>query len=101
MSQVIRIKIDVTKIDKKRLYVGAKGTYLNAVLFLNDQTDSYGNNGMIVESVTKEESDKGIRGAILGNAQISGAKPQTNQAQQGNDGHPDGFKPMDNDDLPF
>ena len=66
----IQLKIDVTKIDKARLFIGAKGTYLDAVLFLNDEPDHYGNNGMIVQSASKEERAAGQRGAILGNAKL-------------------------------
>jgi hypothetical protein len=68
MKKVIQISIDVTKIDKAKLYQGAKGTYLNATLFLNEETDQYGNNGMIVQSVTLQERQAGVKGAILGNA---------------------------------
>lgn len=61
-------KIDVTKIDKKRLYKGEKGQYLSFVLI--DTPNSQYGDYMIVESVTKEEREKGIKGTILGNAKI-------------------------------
>ena len=67
MKRTIALKIDVTKIAKDRLYKGTKGTYLDAVLHFNDVQDQYGNNGMIVQSVSKEERQSGTRGAILGN----------------------------------
>lgn len=69
-KQIIQLKIDVTKIDKKRLYKGEKGTYLTAALLLNDDTDKFGNNGMILEQITKEERQAGHKGTILGNAKI-------------------------------
>lgn len=68
----IALKIDVSKIEKERLYVGKKGTYLDAVIFLNDEADEYGQNGMVVQSVSKEEKDAGKRGEILGNVKILG-----------------------------
>lgn len=71
-KQIIQLKIDVSKIDKKRLYQGQKGQYLTATLFLNDETDKFGNNGMVVEAITKEERDAGHKGTILGNAKIMG-----------------------------
>ena len=55
MSKLIAIKIDVTKIDKARLYQGAKGQYLDATVFLNDEQGQYGDNVMITQSVSKEE----------------------------------------------
>lgn len=74
--KVVKLKIDVTKIDKSKLFKGAKGTYLDAVVFLNDEVDQYGNNGMIVQSVTREDREQGIKGAILGNAQLPVEAPQ-------------------------
>jgi hypothetical protein len=68
--KVISLKIDVSKIDKSKLFKGEKGTYLDAVVFLNDEKDQYGNNGMITQSVSKEEREKGGKGVILGNAKI-------------------------------
>lgn len=67
MAKVINVKIDVKKIDKAKLYQGGKGTYLDAVIFINDEADQYGNWGMIVQSVSKEDKEKGVKGAIIGN----------------------------------
>ena len=75
MKKVIQISIDVTKIDKAKLYQGVKGTYLNATLFLNEETDQYGNHGMIVQSVSKDEREAGVKGAILGNAKVNQTQP--------------------------
>jgi hypothetical protein len=70
MPKLISLKIDVTKINKERLYKGAKGTYLDATVYLLDEPDEYGNFGMITEGVTKEERENGVKGAILGNAKV-------------------------------
>jgi len=43
MSKLITAKIDVMKIDKKRLFKGEKGTYLDLTIWINDTPDSYGN----------------------------------------------------------
>lgn len=77
-DKIIRLKIDVTKINKTKLYKGEKGTYLSCTILLNDQADQYGNNGMIIEDTTKEEREAGNRGNILGNAKIAGQAQQTN-----------------------
>jgi hypothetical protein len=37
--KVISLKIDIDKIDKSKLFKGQKGTYLDAVVFLNDEKD--------------------------------------------------------------
>lgn len=71
MQLGISLKIDVTKIDKARLFKGQKGTYLDITAFIDvDQEDQYGNNGMITQSVSKEERDAGTKGEILGNVKV-------------------------------
>ena len=80
MQKLISLSIDVSKIDARRLYKGKKGNYLSLTLFLKEETDQYGNNGFIVESITKEEREAGQKGTILGNAKflVSGSKPAQN-----------------------
>jgi len=70
MQKLISLSIDVSKINAKRLYKGKKGQYLSATLFLKEEVDQYGNNGFIVESITKEEREAGQKGTILGNAKF-------------------------------
>lgn len=68
----IAIKIDVTKINKDRLFVGKNGAkYLDAIL-IETPDSKYGDSHMIVQSVSKEERQAGVRGAILGNAKTLG-----------------------------
>ncbi len=61
-------KIDVTKIDKSFLFKGKSGTYLDVALIPNKSCrDQYGNDGMIVQSVSKQARQEGKKGPILGN----------------------------------
>jgi len=84
MKVGVKVKIDVTKIEKQRLFAGKKGTYLDATVFIDvDNKDQYDNNGMITQDVTKEEKDQGVKGPILGNVQVFW-KDDNNQAQQAN-----------------
>jgi len=85
--KTIAVNLDVKKIDKTKLYVGKKGTYLDAVVFLKDEADEYGNHGFIVQSVTKEEREKGVKGEILGNVKILGQQGN-NEPQKADDGLP-------------
>lgn len=64
---VIQCKIDVSKIDKTKLFKGAKGTYLDCTL-IETPTNPHGNSHMIVQAVSKEDRLAGVKGAILGNA---------------------------------
>jgi hypothetical protein len=61
-------KIDVSKIDKTALFKGAKGIYLDIVIWDNkDGTDQYGNDGFITQDIGKARRDAGERGPIIGN----------------------------------
>ena len=110
MTIGVSIKIDVTKIDKNRLFEGKKGKYLDATVFINpDEADQHGNHGMVTQDVSKEERDNGVKGNILGNvkvfwqgdgksvsnSQTGNTQEQTPQQSQGG-----GFDNFD-DDIPF
>jgi hypothetical protein len=97
---IIKLNIDVTKIDKSRLHKGAKGTYANFTVLLRDETDQYGNDGMIVEDVTKEERESGKKGTILGNAKIMG-KQQQPAPQKPAPKHHSQVDTGEGDDCPF
>lgn len=68
----ISIKLDVTKIDKARLFKGKTGAqYLDCTAFIDiDNKGQYGDNGMVTQDVSKEEKQREIRGAILGNGTV-------------------------------
>ena len=72
MKVGVTISLDVTKIDKSRLYKGVKGTYLDLTTFVDTETkDQYENNGFISQSQTKEEREGGAeRPPILGNVKV-------------------------------
>ena len=105
----VNLKIDVTKIDKSKLFVGKNGNkYLDAQVFIDlDDNDQYGNNGMITQAVSKEERDSGVKGAILGNSRkfwgdYEGQAPQQQKAPQQQAPQGQQMPPMDFDsDIPF
>ena len=105
MSKIIGLNINLSKIDKSRIVDGKKGKYLDAVVMLRDQPDQYGNDGMIVQSISKEERDRGLQGEILGNCKILGGGKQQNRSEPNNNPVQgsqinDSFDDMD-DSLPF
>jgi hypothetical protein len=69
---VINCKIDVTKILKERLFVGKNGAKYLDITLLPVTNSKYGEDYLCVQSVTKEERLKGMKGPILGNAKIMG-----------------------------
>ena len=71
MKVGISVRIDVTKIDKARLYKGAKGTYLDLTTFVDTAvSDQYENNGFVSQTLTKEERESKIQTPILGNVKV-------------------------------
>ena len=101
----IGIKIDVTKIDKSKLYKGNKGTYLDLTTFIDTENPSqFGDHGFISQSTTKEEKQNGVQMPILGNSKVFWQGES--QQQQGNYNQNQGQQPqnqnmMGDNDLPF
>ena len=114
MSKVgVRLKINVSMIEKARLFKGNKGMYLDATVFIDpDNQDQYGNNGMITQDVSKEEREQNVRGPILGNVQVfyreNQSAPQhgpatssTSTVNPTNSAQAPGFDDFEGDNLPF
>ena len=80
MSEIISVRINVSRIEKARLYAGKNGKYLDILLMKKREVDQYGNDWMVVQSVSKEERQQGVKGPILGDAKTLGlgepAKPK-------------------------
>ncbi len=90
----ISLKINVSKIDKTRLFDGKNGKYLDCTIFVDpDTVDQYGNHGMITQDVTKEEKNSGVKGAILGNAKVFWRTDESREPGSDDD--------FDDQDLPF
>ena len=66
----VNLLIDVSKLDKSRLYKGAKGTYANLTVFIDSNPDQFGKNGGVKEQATKEERDQKVKMPFVGNATI-------------------------------
>lgn len=105
MSKIgVNLKIDVSKIEKARLFKGKNGTYLDATVFIDlHEKDQYDNNGMITQAVSKDEKAQGAKGAILGNCKVfwtddnSQQPPSAPQPQHAPPPSADSF----DDDIPF
>ena len=66
---MISISINLDKVDESKLFPGKNGRYLDMVL-IETPNNQYGDDFMAVQSVSKEERDRGVKGTILGNAKI-------------------------------
>ena len=67
----INISIDVSKIDKTRLFKGKKGTYMDLTTFIDtNNPDQYNQHGFVSQSTSKEEREQGVKTPILGNCKV-------------------------------
>ena len=110
MPHVITVKIDVTLIDKAKLFKGSKCNkknilpqYLDLVLLPTKQSN-FGDwrdeqTHMVCQSVSKEERDKGVKGEILGNA--CEKKPRSNNQQSEPAAPSQSPEEPESDDVPF
>lgn len=85
---MITVKIDVTKIDKARLFKGEKGTYCDLIL-IETPNGKFGDY-MVKQSISKEERAANVQMPIIGNAQIRGGSrgapaPQHSKGNEGSD----------------
>ena len=101
----LKISIDVTKIDKSRIFAGKKGKYIDLTGFIDtDNPGQYGDHGTLSQSVTAEERQNGTRLPICGNIKVfwtdSGADNRKAPQRPGTGNYQ---APHDDtsDDLPF
>ncbi len=95
---MILVKIDVTKLDKKRFFTGAKGTYADLIL-IETPNGEYGDY-MVKQQVTKEEREARLQMPILGNAKIMGGGTRSAPPAQHANPQAGGNEPA-TDSIPF
>jgi hypothetical protein len=65
---MVKYKINLSKVDKKLLMDGEQGVWLfGAILENRDGPSKYGNDGFIVQDISKEAREAGEKGPIIGN----------------------------------
>ena len=57
MSKLLFGKINLSKIDKTKLFKGEKGIWMDLTIWLNDTPDKFGND-MSIEQSVKQGEDK-------------------------------------------
>jgi len=86
----INIKVNVSKIDKARIFEGAKGKYVDLVAFVDiDNQGQYGDNGTV-----SQKGEKGESLPIIGNVKVFWREQPKEQSHQGNGTSPE-------DSIPF
>lgn len=103
-----KVKLDVSKLDKSAFFKGAKGTYVDLVLWENrDGEDQYGNTHSVKQDLGKDRRDE--KTPYVGNAKPIGGGGRDRTPQDGyrqgssaardNGGSTPGFD--DDSDIPF
>lgn len=101
MTRGINLRINVSRIDKSKLFHGKKGVYLDMTLFLNDELSQDGNNGLIKQSQTKQEREDKVQARILGDAKIFWESESTTKITQKKVEEPKPQEDFVEDDIPF
>lgn len=70
MASIISANIDLTKINKSKIYEGKKGKYYPITIVLNDEPGQYGDSGYIMTEQTKDERDAKTQKEYLGNVKV-------------------------------
>jgi len=96
----MNIKIDVTKLDKDRLYQGKKGKYADLKAFIDtEQVGEYGDNGTVSQSTSKEERDNGVKMPVCGNVRVF-YKQESESKETPQPDHPQEFD-ITGEQIPF
>jgi hypothetical protein len=102
MARLVSIKIDLSKIDKSRIFESQKtgAKYLDITGVLTDTPDQYENNGFVKQNTTKEERESGVKLPIVGNLKLlkilnDPGTPVSAQPIQRE------VNPIETDELPF
>ncbi len=69
MSKLVKAKIDVTKIDKTKLFQGAKGTYLDVDIWIDENEPEAWKQASIVQSQSQEDREAGLPKNYIGNGE--------------------------------
>jgi hypothetical protein len=104
MPRPIKLRLDVTKIDKAGLYKGTKGTYLDCVAWPSKTPGQYGDTHYVVQELSKEKRDAGEKGAIIGNMTVPDDEPPQSQQSrplQRQQKMDEVFTDDDSDSIPF
>jgi len=99
LEGTIQIQLQLHRIDKKRLIQGQKGKYLDLVAFPNREGRSdRGDDGVTIQSVSKEEREAGERGPIIGNYRLIAAAKRDSAP---NAPAPEEVDPSEDEEIPF
>lgn len=71
MSSIINASIDLSKIDKSKIYEKDGRKWLSLQISVNDNLDNYGNNASVSIGQSKEEREAKTPKIYLGNGKVT------------------------------
>ena len=99
MSATIHAKLKLDLLDKSKIIKGKKHNYYDVTLFINDET-RYGNNVTIIDKMSKEDSDNGVKKNYIGEGKVVSVKGNVVRAERDDDSQQSQAVAQE-DDLPF
>lgn len=70
MASIISGNINLSKLDKSKIYEGKKGKYYPVTVVINNEVGEYGDSGYIMTEQTKEQREAKEAKSYLGNVKV-------------------------------
>ncbi len=87
--------------QKERLFQGAKGTYADLDVWIEDEPDQYGNDASICHSPTKEEREAKAKKIYVGNGKKMFGWGDIQPSSQPSASQPSAGSNEEESDIPF
>jgi hypothetical protein len=96
MGKLLKLKIDVSKIDKTKLYKGSKGNYLDLDVWINEDEEQDWKKVSVNQSLSKEERDAKAQKVFCGSGELKFGWDETPKSQPSASSTPvdDGLPPF-------
>lgn len=96
---MIKLSIDLKKIDQSKCRSHPNGAKYCDLVLIESPQNRFGNDYMVVQGVSKEDRDAGVKGAILGNGKNFETKRPANPQPPRKTAKP--APPESDDSVPF
>lgn len=70
MSTLIKISLDLSKIETEKVIEGKKGNYVDLTISVNDEVNDYNQNVTVYHSQSKEEREAKENRIFVGNGRV-------------------------------
>ena len=99
MGATIKAQLKLDLLDKSKIFQGKKHNYYDIIIYVNDET-RFGNNVTIIDKMSKEDSDNGVKKNYIGEGKVVSVKGNVVRAERDDDSQQSQAVAQE-DDLPF